>query len=269
MTTTNGEQPTAQQYLRDLHYAQGLSYAEIARRLGRSPRLLFFVASGQKPGRNLVPALRELAVTGQITAEPERRTTTSGQPARVRGRRGHPSVAPPPPRRRQPQPDEPPDDEPDGRPEPPTTATRPPSRSGQQPDFTVRDPEASDTLRVLSDVNPATLRGNHSLQAPKSRSSFGRWQANDALAKIARDAARLGLRLHASIHVETGRGRNRRRRPPIRIGGNGGYAATNVNLAIQAEGGDSFAWLASQIEDRYPEFQTEQWTVIGVDIDVW
>ena len=28
---------------------------------------------------------------------------------------------------------------------------------------------------------------------------------------------------------------------PIRIGGEGGYAADNVNIAIQAEGGDSFA----------------------------
>jgi hypothetical protein len=36
---------------------------------------------------------------------------------------------------------------------------------------------------------------------------------------------------------------------PSRIGGKGGYAADNVHIAIQAEGGDSFAWLASQIED--------------------
>lgn len=269
MTDTNAEEPSAQQYLRDLHYGQGLSYAEIARRLGRSPRLLFFVAGGQKPGRNLLPALRELSLTGQVTAEPERRTTTSGRPARVRGRRGQPSVVPPPPRVRQRQPDEPPDDEMDERPEPPVAAARPSSRSGRQPDFTVRAPEADDTFRVVSDVNPATLRGSHSLQAPKSRFSFDRLQANDALARIARDAARLGLRLHASIHVETGSGRRRKRQRPIRVGGHGGYAASDVVVAIQAEGGDSLGWLASQIDDRYSEFGTEQWTVIGVDVDVW
>ena len=82
-------------------------------------------------------------------------------------------------------------------------------------------------------------------------------------------AAGLGLRLHAAVHVEIGTGANKRRLPPVKLGGNGGYAATNVATALQAEGGDAVSWLAGQIEGRYPEFETEQWTVISVDVDVW
>lgn len=258
-TSPPSGEPTARQYLLDLHYGQGIPYAEIARRLGRSPRLLRFVAAGQKPGRNLTPALRELAATGQVTAEPQRRTTAAGQPARVRSRRGTPSVVPPAPRA-----------QPTPTPARPATAPPPPSaRSAQQPDFTVREPEARNTFHQLSDINPTTQRGNHSLQAPKARWSFGRWAANNAFAQIARDAANLGQRLHAAIHVEIGTGPNKRRLPPIKLGGKGGYDAGNVNTAITAEGGDAFGWLATQIEGRYPEFEAEQWTVIAVDVDVW
>lgn len=260
--TPPGE-PTARQYLLDLHYGQGVPYAEISRQLGRSTRLLRFVAAGQKPGRNLTPALRELATTGQVTAEPQRRTTAAGQRARIRARPGSPSIVPPPPRETPPPrrsaPPRPPAPRPSGS----------SARSAQQPDFTVRDPENRNTFRQLTDINPATQRGNHSLQAPKARWSYGRWAANNAFSKIAQDAATLGQRLHAAIHVEIGTGPNKRRLPPIKLGGKGGYDAGNVATAITAEGGDAFGWLASQIEDRYPEFEAEQWTVIAVDVDVW
>ena len=261
-------EPTAQQYLLDLHFGQGLSYAEIARRLGRSPRLLGFVARGQKPGRNLTPALRELSVTGAVTAEPARRVTASGQRARVRSRTG--AVVPPPPRGEVPSTTSSTPPVGGRRPnQPPQTLARSSARSAQQPDFTVREPEARNTFRQVSDVNEATQRGNHSLQAPKARWSYNRWAANNAFTKIATDAARLGLRLHAAVHVEIGTGANKRRLPPVKLGGNGGYAAANVATALQAEGGDAFSWLAGQIEGRYPEFETEQWTVISVDVDVW
>ena len=261
-------EPTAQQYLLDLHFGQGLSYAEIARRLGRSPRLLGFVARGQKPGRNLTPALRELSVTGAVTAEPARRVAASGQRARVRSPTG--AVVPPPPRGTVPSTTSSAPPVGGRRPnQPPQTLARSTARSAQQPDFTVREPEARNTFRQVSDVNEATQRGNHSLQAPKARWSHNRWAANNAFTKIATDAARLGLRLHAAVHVEIGTGANRRRLPPVKLGGNGGYAAANVAAALQAEGGDAFGWLSGQIEGRYPELEAEQWTVISVDVDVW
>lgn len=261
-TPTGDEGPSARQYLLDLHYGQGMSYAEISRRLGRSSRLLRFVAAGQKPGRNLTPALRELASTGQVTAEPARRTTATGDRARIRARRGTPSIVPPEPRQTRPPRKTAPT-------RPPAAPARSAARSAQQPDFTVREPEARNTFRQLSDINPATQRGNHSLQAPKARWSFGRWAANNAFSQIAQDAANLGQRLHAAIHVEIGTGANKRRLPPIKLGGKGGYDAGNVNTAITAEGGDAFGWLATQIEGRYPEFEAEEWTVIAVDVDVW
>jgi len=267
-TSSPPAEPTAHQYLQDLHFGQGLSYADIARRLGRSPRLLGFVARGQKPGRNLTPALRELSVTGAVTAEPARRVAASGQRARVRSRTG--PVVPPPPRGTVPSTTSSAPPAGGRRPnQPPQTLTGSSARSAQQPDFTIREPEARNTFRQVSDVNETTQRGNHSLQAPKARWSYNRWAANNAFAKIASDAAQLGLRLHAAVHVEVGTGANRRRLPPVKLGGNGGYAAANVAAALQAEGGDAFAWLAGQIEGRYPEFEAEQWTVISVDVDVW
>src|SRR3954469_14752704 len=160
---SDGAEPTAQQYLLDLHFGQGLSYAEIARRLDRSPRLLGFVARGQKPGRNLTPALRELAVTGAVTAEPARRVSASGQRARVRSRSG--AVVPPPPRGTVPSTTSSAPPVGGRRPnQPPQTLARSTAGWAEQPDFTVREPEARNTFRQISDVNEATQRGNHSLQ---------------------------------------------------------------------------------------------------------
>jgi hypothetical protein len=83
--TGSGGGPTARQHLLDLHYGQGAAYAEISRRLGRSTPLLRFVATEQKPGSNLTGALRELATTGQVSAEPQQRTTAAGERARIGG----------------------------------------------------------------------------------------------------------------------------------------------------------------------------------------
>ena len=56
--------------------------------------------------------------------------------------------------------------------------------------------------------------------------------------------------------------------PKIGIGGKGGYAADNVNIAIHAEGGDSFRLLTSPERDRYPGFQTSNGPSMP-STDVW
>lgn len=76
---------------------QGVSMREIAAECDRDSSLLYQVASGKRPGTNLLPTLQDLARTGHASRRPERRTTRSGEPARVRGRRGEEAHVPPPP----------------------------------------------------------------------------------------------------------------------------------------------------------------------------
>lgn len=63
----------------------------------RDSSLLYQVAAGKRPGNNLLPTLTDLARTGHAARRPERRTTKSGKPAKVRGRAGAPAHEPPPP----------------------------------------------------------------------------------------------------------------------------------------------------------------------------
>ena len=56
----------AQDLVRTL-LAEGWSQAEIARRIGRDPRLVRFVLKGLKPGTNLVEALTQLERGEEVT----------------------------------------------------------------------------------------------------------------------------------------------------------------------------------------------------------
>ena len=82
----------AQDLVRTL-LAEGWSQAEIARRIGRDPRLVRFVLKGLKPGTNLVEALTQLE-RGEEVTPPRRRHDRKGRTAKVRGKRGKPSHRP-------------------------------------------------------------------------------------------------------------------------------------------------------------------------------
>lgn len=84
----------AQDLVRTL-LAEGWSQAEIARRIGRDPRLVRFVLKGLKPGTNLVEALTQLE-RGEEVTPPRRRHDRKGRTAKVRGKRGKPSHRPTP-----------------------------------------------------------------------------------------------------------------------------------------------------------------------------
>jgi hypothetical protein len=71
-------------------HAEGVSYAEIARRLERSPRFVTQIARGERGpgyGRSAAPALEQLAAnrTAAVTP-PAQRKTAVGTIARVRGK---------------------------------------------------------------------------------------------------------------------------------------------------------------------------------------
>lgn len=93
MTTPQSGQPTSQQLLNQL-LVDGMRWSQIATALGRDRAGLARVASGKVPGTNLRQSLAELVRTGKVSTPPPRRTTKTGNPVRVRGKAGKPSVVP-------------------------------------------------------------------------------------------------------------------------------------------------------------------------------
>ena len=257
----------ARQLLQNL-LAQGWTKTETARRLGRSRRLLDFVLAGQKPGTNLRQGLYELGQHGDIRTPPTRRLTSTGAPARVRGRRGQPSVvpaAPPPAGRpaaatRTPAPSR-----------PPATRRRAPqpSRSTDQPEFTQRPLEGRNTLNHEQHVlGPNGEREFHRIRVPKAHQAWNRELGREIVTDVVERARSRLKRLQFTVWVEIGTGRNKERRA-VRLGGKGGYDAGDVRRGIMVEGEDPFEWLSTQVEDRYPELTEDTWTVVSVDMDVW
>lgn len=79
--------PSAADLIANLR-AYGLSVSEIARELGRSPRMIRKVVQGESSGQLYVPALNELVQTGRTQAPPARRRGRDGELVRVRAPRG-------------------------------------------------------------------------------------------------------------------------------------------------------------------------------------
>ena len=161
MTTPagGGGSPTAQELILELR-RRGVSMRALAEECDRDSSLLYQVASGKRPGANLIPTLEDLARVGHAARRPERRVTSSGRPARVRGRRGEEAHEPPPP-----------------------TPTAPaPGR------FTV------------STIYLAGGARTRRITAPKSERSVGRFDAKqatmDAMAEAAREQRRVAFLVH-------------------------------------------------------------------------
>jgi len=250
----------ARQLLQDL-LAQGRTKTDIARSLGRSPRLLDFVLTGQKPGANLRQGLHELGQTGQVRTPPARRLSRTGTPARVRGRSGQPSVTPAVPVQTAGQ-----------QPAAPARRTarqRAESRSTDQPEFTQQPLTGPNTFsHQQTTLGPNGEREFHRIQVPRAHLAWNRERGREIVSEIV-DRARVGLkRMQFTAWVEVGAAGQRQRRP-VRVGGHGGYDAGDVARSITAEGDDPFGWLSTQVEGRYPELVEGPWTVVSVDIDVW
>jgi hypothetical protein len=76
----------AQRLITELHM-KGWSNGEIAKAMGRDPKMISYAAKGQKPFANGVPALQRLveSPTKEVHVEPPRRTQKAGGLANVRG----------------------------------------------------------------------------------------------------------------------------------------------------------------------------------------
>lgn len=139
----------------------GLTQAEIARHLGRSPDMVRLVRLGKRPGNNLVEALRELRTTGHVSYEhlPPRRRRKDGKLAAVRAPVG------------------------DWKPEPVPEGEKPkprPTRAPQDP----KDPEQRKQRRNRFAFDRQVLQGGarrFTVHTPKKPDAKGRAEAERAM----------------------------------------------------------------------------------------
>jgi len=82
------EQPRSAQDLVRYLRGRGISTAEIAAELQRSPRMVNKILNGETSGALYRGTLEELATTGRVTTVPARRRSASGQLVRVRAKAG-------------------------------------------------------------------------------------------------------------------------------------------------------------------------------------
>ncbi|WP_049821579.1 hypothetical protein [Kineococcus radiotolerans] len=248
--------PTAADLIADLR-AYGLSISEIARELGRSPRMVRKVVQGESSGQLYVAALSELARTGRAQAQPARRRGRDGQLMRVRAPRGA--------------------SEPTRRPEEGTeaqksgTAGQPPaSRAGAgagQPSPTPggragRSGGFSDSTTYL----PGGVR-QHTVTAPRSEGT-GRERARQRLLETLRRAARSqrGGRKNVRFRVTLKNGTT------VEVGAKGGYAVSKALARSRSEGDDPFAWLAGEVADRQylqKALSREDLSIVGVEATIY
>ena len=225
----------------------------IAAAINRSPRLLRFVANGDKPGTNLTTALTELYRSGQVRTPPPRRQRSDGQTARIRGRRGQPSVQPPQP----PRPQTPP--------APPAPASTAPTN--RQPSFTAPTaPEGRNTFDVDHTDFPGG-RTKDTIRAP--RRGWNRELGNEAVNDVLERGITGGQRLQitAWVELDTAHGH---RRIPVLLGGKGGYDPNNLAMQIRIDQGDALTTISDQINnDRYAELLDSEWTLVQVELDLW
>lgn len=228
--------------------AQGHSYASIGRAIGRDSSLIRQIGLGKKPGANLNQSLAELSSTGTVTTPPTRRTTRAGALAKVRAQKGHDAVTPLAPASQR-----------------VTTV----SAARQQPEPLQR-PRAAGRSNLRHEVSRhPNGREYHRLTVPKRSTSANRAAGNKIMGEIIDRARSQGRRLDATIWADVQRNDGSRDRIPIRLGGTGGYTGQAARDAIDAHGGNAYAWIEGQLSRRYPKGSFKSMTITGIDINTW
>lgn len=130
------------------------------------------------------------------------------------------------------------------------------------------------TATIVREPPPEQTREQH-LRNPRTGREFHRQSLDpdqrDATERSIRDtfqrAAGNRRRVDGMVYVNVA---GRRDPLAVRIGGKGGYDAANIMAGIEHEGG-ALDWLYVQVEGRYPELDpgSDEWEVIGMDINVW
>lgn len=148
----------------------GLTQAEIARHLGRSPDMVRLVRQGKRPGNNLVDALGELRTTGHVSYEhlPPRRRRKDGKLAAVRAPMG------------------------DWKPEPVPKGEKPKSRPTRAPQDP-KDPEQRKERRHRYAADRQVFQGGArklDLHSPRKPDAKGRKEAEETVLAELRSVGR-------------------------------------------------------------------------------
>lgn len=241
--------------------ANGWTYAAIGRELQRHPSGLARIAIGDKEGSNLRTSLQQLVTTGTVTAPVPRRTTKSGQPVKVRGKSGQPSVVPP-----------------DAQAIVPAAAGttkkgRKPARAdlSKPPRGLViqhKTPQAPrSVLAPPEQVKPGKSKFNESLlphptgvlyrmTVPKTEGE-GRERGRQSLLEQMRKAKEAIKRLTFTVTLDDDK--------VVPIGSKRGYAADDAVLRAESEGDDPLAWLEGEV-DGIEHYDTEEAVIVGVQM---
>ena len=226
--------------------AYGMSVAEIAHELQRSPRMVHKIVRGESSGRLYVPTLTELVETGQARSRPPRRRGRDGQPVRVRAPRG--AAAP----------------------------TRVPDVEDEQPAPAGTGPAASPGAgrsaggRSRFSDSTAYLPGGvrqHTVTGPRSEGP-GRERARQRLMDVLRGAARgqrhgrRNVRFRVTLRDGTS----------VEVGSKGGYSVSAALARSRGEGDDPLRWLREEIAERsyvQAQLRAKQLDIVGVEATIF
>lgn len=248
-----GDQRSAREILYSLHHDRGISQVELARMLGRSPRMVRKVLRGESSGEAYRAALLELENRGRIKQPPPRRRNAAGQLVPVRAKRRPPTRPSTP--AQIPDEDLGPDVEVEEEP------TRPPTPSVGDGLVIPSEPRSrySVSTSVLAD-------GGRILDVtmPKSKRSPGYDRAKDSLLSGLRSVAK-GQRWqskYVQIRVTLADGRE------VPIGAKYGYRASKALAEVKDHDGDIMKWAAKKIAERYPagSMPDEDRRIINIEI---
>lgn len=261
MTTPPTGQPTSQELLNQLR-VDGMRWDQIAKALDRDRAGLARIASGKVPGENLQQSLSELVRTGKVSTPPPRRTTKSGDPVRVRGKAGGPSVVPPgapvgthakAPAKGAKLPRTEPKKAPRGlavihnTPQAPRSILAPPARP--KPGTS----KFEEGTHVRSDGGGELYK----MTIPKTEGP-GRERGRQSLMNKLREAVTKKKRVNFTVTLEDHR--------VISVGSKRGYDAQDVFRRAQGEGDDPLAWMDDEIAGIEHYGDTEEVEIVGVQM---
>ncbi|WP_432570885.1 hypothetical protein [Kineococcus sp. SYSU DK005] len=233
--------------------AYGMSIAEIAHELNRSPRMVRKIVRGETSGEAYRTTLTELVDTGRATTRPARRRDRTGQVVPVRAPRGATTTTVRP-AEQAPAPAAP----------PPAAGAGPTGRRRRtgQPGTGTAQPTTPAVPPQSTTYLPGGAR-QHSVRVPQRGRDreAGRQQVAAWLRAAARGQRAGRKNVRFTVHLTDGRA--------VTVGDKGGYAVSAALARSRAEGQDPFAWLNEEIQARYADFYPNDRDIVGVDLTIY
>ncbi|MFI8528481.1 hypothetical protein ACIGB8_28765 [Promicromonospora sukumoe] len=244
--------PSVDGMLREMR-GLGISVAEMARMLDRSPRLVRAVISGEKKGENLRAAVTELHQRGTVSTPPPRRRGADGHVVPVRAHGGG------------------------------TTApTGPSSPRAPRGKFTEQITVLAGGTRMVEVTAPKTRgtkgreQANEHIVGALRRGAQGqRWSTKKVKFQVTTSDGRtfpVGQKSGYQVSSVLGRATSKKRRPTPtekELSRLGEAAAKATIQAAAAFAGDAMGWLKSQAQHRYVGMDKAGTTITGVTMVIY